>query len=65
MAVKAKAPVLTLAQQTAIEAINADINRLKNKLRAVMVESGLNPDKAYRIQPDGTVEEAADAVAPV
>lgn len=49
--------VLTLAQQTAIEAINADINRLRNKLRAVMAESGLDPDKHYRIQPDGSAEE--------
>ena len=48
---------LTLAQQVAIEAINADIARLRNKLRAVMVEAGLNPDGRYSISIDGEVTE--------
>ncbi len=53
-----KPRVLTLAQQTAIESINADILRLRNKLRAVMVEAGLNPEGRYSIDPDGTIREA-------
>ena len=49
---------LSLAEQTAIEAINADIQRLRNKLRAVMVEAGLDPEGRYSITVDGMVEEA-------
>ena len=48
---------MSLTEQTAIEAINADIQRLKNKLRAVMVEAGLDPEGRYSITVDGTVEE--------
>jgi hypothetical protein len=47
---------LTLAEQTAIEAIQADIARLQNKLRAVLTEAGLDPNGNFRIQPDGSIE---------
>ena len=50
---------LSLAEQVAIEAIQADIVRLQNKLRAVLVEAGLNPEGKFRITPDGSVEEVS------
>jgi hypothetical protein len=39
-----------------MEAIHADIMRLKNKLRMVMEEAGLDPDAKYTIHPNGQVE---------
>lgn len=63
MAVKDSTKLLTLSQQVAIEAINADIGRLRMKLRAVMAEAGLDPDGRYSVSLDGevTVVEQNDA----
>ena len=58
----AEPKVLTLSQQVAIEAIQADIVRLRNKLRTVMEEAGLDPDKKYSISPAGVVTDASDLV---
>ncbi len=44
---------LSLAQQTAIEATQGEIVRLRNKLRLLMAEAGLNPDVQHAITPDG------------
>ena len=55
MAIETK--VLSLAEQTAIEAIQADIIRLQNKLRAVLVEAGLDPNRKFSVASDGTVSE--------
>lgn len=56
---KGQSRFLTLSQQVAIEAINADIVRLKHKLRMVLEEAGLNPEGSYSIKADGSIEEVS------
>ena len=46
---------LTLTEQVAIEAVQADIVRLRNKLRMILSEAGLDPDAHYSITPEGMV----------
>ena len=48
---------LSMAQRIALEALMCNVARAQQQLRDLFVEIGLDPEKRYSLQPDGTVLE--------
>ena len=49
---------LSMAERIAVEALMAENVRVQKRIRDLFVEMGLDPDKRYSVQEDGTVAEA-------